>query len=232
MTRPEIILVEDDDSLGFLIRESLTSAGWNVHLYKTGEKGLTAIHNRSFDICILDVMLPEKDGFTLAEEIRKYDKDLPIVFLTAKNHADDRIKGFQLGADDYVCKPFSMEEFRYRVEAILKRTGLSSDRKNHELHAGRSKLDVHNLLLDASGEITRLTHKEAKLLSLFFKHSNKLVERDVFLKSVWEDDGFFVARSMDVFVSRLRKYLKNDSTLSIENIRGVGYILKDNSART
>jgi two-component system OmpR family response regulator len=227
---PEIILVEDDESLGFLIQESLKSHGWNVHLFRTGEKGLTAIHNHNFDLCVLDVMLPEKDGFTLATEIRKYDQHLPIVFLTAKNQSDDRIRGFQLGADDYVCKPFSMEEFRLRVEAILKRTGpTSSGRESQLLSAGKSKLDVHNLLLDAAGDVTRLTHKEAKLLSLFFKHVNKLVEREVFLKSVWEDDGFFVARSMDVFVSRLRKYLKKDSSLSIENIRGVGYILKDNS---
>jgi two-component system, OmpR family, response regulator len=227
---PEIMLVEDDESLGFLIRESLKAVGWNVHLYRSGETGLSAVHNHSFDICILDVMLPEKDGFTLAEEIRKYDQNLPIVFLTARNQAGDRIKGFQVGADDYVCKPFSMEEFRYRVEAILKRTGFSSGKNMALLHAGHSKLDVHNLVLDAAGEITRLTHKEARLLALFFKHSNKLVAREVFLKSVWEDDGFFVARSMDVFVSRLRKYLRKDAALSIENIRGVGYILKDLTA--
>jgi two-component system, OmpR family, response regulator len=227
MISPEIMLVEDDESLGFLIRESLGALGWNVHLFNDGEKGLSAFHNRAFDICILDVMLPEKDGFSLAEEIRKYDQQLPIIFLTAKNQADDRIKGFQLGADDYVSKPFSIEEFRYRVEAILKRTGRTSVSKNSlVLHAGESTLDVHNLTLNSGGQVTRLTHKEAKLLALFFRHINKIIEREVFLKSIWEDDGFFVARSMDVFVSRLRKYLREDKSLAIENIRGVGYILK------
>jgi DNA-binding response OmpR family regulator len=173
-------------------------------------------------------MLPEKDGFTLATEIRKYNQKVPIVFLTAKNQTEDRIRGFQLGADDYVCKPFSIEEFKYRIEAILKRTGrvARADGTMNVLQTGSSTLDLHNLVLNSNGAITRLTHKETKLLGIFFRHVNKVVEREVFLKSIWEDDGFFVARSMDVFVSKLRKYLRADDSLRIENIRGVGYILK------
>ncbi len=225
------MLVEDDESLGFLLKDSLGSNGWEVSLYNNGEKGLSAFHHSSFDLCILDIMLPHKDGFELASEIRRYDQRIPIVFLTAKNQTDDRIKGFQLGADDYVCKPFSMEEFKYRIEAILKRSSAKDTaiNKSSIVHVSQSSLDIHNLTLNANGAITRLTYKESKLLELFFRHINKVVEREVFLKTVWEDDGFFVARSMDVFVSRLRKYLASDQHLKIENIRGVGYILKQSN---
>jgi DNA-binding response OmpR family regulator len=225
----QIMVVEDDESLGFLIKDSLSTHGWGVQLYTTGEKGLTAFHNHTFDLCILDVMLPEKDGFDLAREIRKYNQGIPIVFLSAKNQTEDRIKGFQIGADDYVSKPFSLEEFKYRIEAILKRTGgnqtTSADRAS-VLQIADSILDIHNLLLTAGGVSTRLTYKECGMLQLFFRHPDKVIERVVFLKTIWEDDGFFVARSMDVFVSRLRKYLSHDPALRIENIRAVGYILK------
>ena len=228
MKQREILLVEDDESLGFLIKDSLDAYGWKVSLYPTGEKGLTAFHSHRFDLCILDIMLPQKDGFTLASEIRKYNQQIPIVFLTAKSQTEDRIRGFQAGADDYVCKPFSIEEFKYRLEAILRRTGEdSSSTITSELKISKSTLDIHNLMLNSNGIATRLTHKECKLLQMFFRHKGKLIEREVFLKSIWEDDGFFVARSMDVFVSKLRGYLKPDDKLRIENIRGVGYILKE-----
>jgi two-component system OmpR family response regulator len=224
----QILLVEDDESLGFLIKDSLDAYGWKVNLYPNGEKGLTAFHNHEFDLCILDVMLPQRDGFDLAKEIRKYNQGIPIIFLTAKSQTEDRIRGFQLGADDYVCKPFSIEEFKYRIEAIFKRSPgtASSSERNSLLKVANSILDIHNLILDANGNTTRLTYKECKLLQMFFRHSGKLIERDVFLKTIWEDDGFFVARSMDVFVSKLRKYLSTDSDIRIENIRGVGYVLK------
>jgi two-component system OmpR family response regulator len=226
-TAKQIMLVEDDESLGFLIKDSLLTYGWNVHLYPSGEKGLTAFHNHLFDLCILDIMLPEKDGFDLAREIRKYNQGVPIVFLSAKSQTEDRIKGFQVGADDYVCKPFSLEEFRYRIEAIFKRSGATpAGEKSPVLQIANTTLDIHNLQLTAGGVSTRLTYKECSMLQLFFRHPNKLIERDIFLKTIWEEDGFFVARSMDVFVSRLRKYLSHDPALRIENIRAVGYILK------
>lgn len=224
-----IILIEDDESLGFLIRDSLTAHGWRVAHYLDGEKGLTAFHNGDYDLCILDVMLPQRDGFSVAAEIRRYDGQVPIVFLTAKSLSDDRLRGFQAGADDYVCKPFSIEELKYRIEAILKRTkkpgGLASHSKSC-LKVGKSSLDVHNLVLDANGSVTRLTYKECKLLQLFFRRPDQLIDREVFLKSVWEDEGFFVARSMDVFISRLRRYLQNDETVKIDNVRGVGYVMR------
>ncbi|AYB30046.1 response regulator transcription factor [Chryseolinea soli] len=222
---PDILLVEDDESLGFLLKDTLEGYGWSVRLCPNGEQGLSAFHSHAFDLCILDIMLPRKDGFDLALEIRKYNQQVPIVFLTAKNQTADRIRGFQVGADDYVCKPFSIEEFKYRIEAILKRSMGTADR-TPVLKAGRSTLDVHNLSLCANGVTTRLTYKECKVLQIFFRHGGKVIERDVFLKTVWEDDGFFVARSMDVFVSKLRKYLRSDDTLRIENVRGIGYILK------
>lgn len=225
----QILLVEDDESLGFLIKDALDAYGWNVNLYPNGEKGLTAFHNTQFDLCILDIMLPHKDGFDLAREIRRYNQGIPIVFLTARSQTEDRIRGFQLGADDYVCKPFSIEEFKYRIEAIFKRSfGITSAvERSSFLSVANSTLDVHNLVLDSNGMITRLTYKECKLLQMFFRHSGKLIERDVFLKAIWEDDGFFVARSMDVFVSKIRKYLSRDPDLRIENIRGIGYVLKE-----
>jgi len=223
------MLVEDDESLGFLIKDSLDGLGWKVHLYKDGEKGLSAFHHNSFDLCILDIMLPNKDGYDLAQDIRRYNQHVPIIFLTAKSQTEDRIRGFQIGADDYVCKPFSIEEFKYRIEAVLKRSiGLrtTADR-TAQLKAGYSALDLHSHVLNSNGTVTQLTYKESKLLEMFFRHCNKLIEREVFLKTIWEDDGFFVARSMDVFVSKLRKYLKADTRLRIENIRSVGYILKE-----
>jgi two-component system OmpR family response regulator len=224
----DILLVEDDENLGFLIKDTLNTHGWNVHLHASGEKGLSAFHSNQFHLCILDVMLPQKDGFTLAEEIRKFNQHVPIMFLTARSQAQDRIRGFQAGADDYVCKPFSIEEFKYRIEAILKRTNAPGQEKGKGvLNLGASTLDLNNYILIANGVTTRLTHKETRLLEMFFRCAGKLIERDVFLKSIWEDDGFFVARSMDVFVSKVRKYLKPDTGLAIENVRSIGYILKE-----
>jgi DNA-binding response OmpR family regulator len=225
---PKIMLVEDDENLGFLLKDSMEAYGWKVDLFQNGEKGLTAFHNGAFDLCVLDIMLPRKDGFELAMEIRKYNQQVPIVFLTAKSQVDDRIRGFQVGADDYVCKPFSMEEFKYRIDAILKRSlgrETAADRTS-VLKVASTTLDINNLTLNANGAVTRITWKECKLLQMFFRHAGKLIEREVFLKAVWEDDGFFVARSMDVFVSKLRKYLRNDPRLRIENIRSVGYVMK------
>jgi DNA-binding response OmpR family regulator len=229
--RANILLVEDDDSLGFLVKDSLDSNGWDVHLFRHPGQALTAFFQNPYDLCVLDVMLPDQDGFEVASQIRRYNHAVPIVFLTAKSQTEDRIRGFRIGADDYVCKPFSIEELKYRIDAILKRSANSktSGEVPALLTAGNSSLDVENLVLNANGAVTRLTYKESKLLQLFFRHSGKLVEREVFLKSIWEEDGFFVARSMDVFISRLRKYLREDEQLRIDNIRSIGYILRVSS---
>jgi len=225
-SKTNILLVEDDESLGFLIKDNLTSNKWNIQLYADGEKGLTAFRNFSFDLCILDVMLPKKDGFTLAAEVRHINPQVPIVFLTAKNMTEDKIKGFQVGADDYVTKPFSIEEFKYRIDAILKRANGKQAMQDNCITFKDNVLDPHNLILTCHDHAIQLTHKECKILQLFFHHPNELIERNVFLKNVWEDEGFFVARSMDVFISRLRKYLQHDPDIRIENVRGVGYVMK------
>jgi DNA-binding response OmpR family regulator len=223
------MLVEDDETLGFLVKDALEASDWKVSLYTNGEKGLSAFHSQLFDLCILDIMLPLRDGFELATEIRRYNPTIPIVFLSAKNQADDRIRGFQVGADDYVCKPFSIEELKYRIDAIAKRSLATASVHQHHaaLTVANSTLDFHNLLVNSNGVTTRLTYKECKLLQMFFRHPGKLIEREVFLKTIWEDDGFFVARSMDVFVSKLRKYLVHDPALKIENIRSIGYVLRE-----
>lgn len=231
MSGRNILLVEDDESLGFLIKDSLDASGWNVSRYPDGEKGLSAFMSHSYDVCVLDVMLPNRDGFDLASEIRKFNQHIPIIFLTAKSLTEDRIRGFQVGADDYVCKPFSIEEFKYRLEAVVRRGRPDASATSGVLRVAQSILDVTNLTLTSSDVTTRLTYKEAQLLQLFFRHPNKLIERDVFLKAVWEDSGFFVARSMDVFVSRLRKYLQADPSLRIENVRAIGYMMKQSSVQ-
>lgn len=225
MSSRNLLLVEDDESLAFLIKDSLGSAGWNVSRYPDGEKGLSAFLSHSYDVCVLDVMLPNRDGFDLATEIRKFNQSIPIIFLTAKSLTEDRIRGFQVGADDYVSKPFSIEEFKYRLEAVVRRGSIDKPLTGI-LRVADSVLDLNNLTLNSAGVVTRLTHKETQLLQLFFRHPNKLIERDVFLKVAWEDSGFFVARSMDVFVSRLRKYLQRDARLRIENIRAIGYQMR------
>ena len=226
-----LLLVEDDDSLGFMLKDNLEMSGYKVRLCRDGEKGLTAFHNDNYHLCILDVMLPLKDGFSLAEDIRKYNQKVPIVFLTAKNQKDDRIKGFKLGGDDYITKPFSLEEFLLRVEAVLKRVydrPSSSDQK-HQYSIGKYTFEVNNHLLSINGNSTKLTNKEARLLKILVQHKNQVVERDLIMKTIWEDEGHFVARSMDVFISKLRKYLAEDPSIKISNIHGVGYRLEETS---
>ncbi len=222
-----LLLVEDDEHLGFMLKDNLEMAGYNVRLSRDGEKGLTAFHNDNYHLCILDVMLPLKDGFSLAQDLRRYNQKIPIIFLTAKNQKEDRIKGFKLGGDDYITKPFSLEEFLLRVEAVLKRVydrPTLADQKHH-FSMGKSSFDYSNQMLTIHGKSTPLTNKEAQLLRMLVMNKNQVVERDVIMKAIWEDEGFFVARSMDVFISKLRKYLIGDPSLKISNIHGVGYRL-------
>ncbi|MCG8307449.1 MAG: response regulator transcription factor [Cytophagales bacterium] len=224
-----ILLVEDDENLGFMLKDNLELSGYAVRLCRDGEKGLTAFHNEDVHLCVFDVMLPRKDGFSLAEDIRKHHRRIPIIFLTAKNQRDDRIKGFKLGGDDYITKPFSLEEFLLRVEAVLKRVygrETTADQK-HTYSIGRYEFDFHNRNLLINGQIINLTNKESRLLKMLSQHKNRVVERDLIMKSIWEDEGHFVARSMDVFISRLRKYLSCDTSISIKNVHGVGYRLEE-----
>ncbi len=225
-----ILLVEDDASLGFVIKDNLVDAGAKVTLCKDGLAGFESFYDGHFDICVLDVMLPKKDGFTLASDIRKINVDVPILFLTAKSMIADKVEGFCAGADDYLTKPFEFEELVARINAILKRSTkrLIDEVKGKEhFELGNSKFDYKNLKLNANTIESDLTIKEAELLRLLFIHKENVLEREVALKLVWGENDYFLGRSMDVFISRLRKYLSHDRTIQIENVHGVGFRLTE-----
>ncbi len=223
----KILLVEDDYNLGFVIQDKLKEQGFDVHLCTDGVEGLKRFGEHPFQMCIFDVMMPKKDGFTLARDIRKVNKNVPILFLTAKNQTEDRIEGFKAGGDDYLTKPFSTEEFLLRVQAILKRVNLVKEEvAPKDLSIGTIVFDTENFVLRyANGEKQNLTKKEAKILQLLVQHTNKVLPRDIVLNSVWGQDDYFVGRSLDVFITKLRKYLKEDDNVAISNIHGVGFKL-------
>jgi DNA-binding response OmpR family regulator len=223
----KILLVEDDYNLGFVIQDKLKEQGFDVHLCTDGVEGLKRFGEHPFQMCIFDVMMPKKDGFTLARDIRKVNKNVPILFLTAKNQTEDRIEGFKAGGDDYLTKPFSTEEFLLRVQAILKRVNLVKEEvAPKDLTIGTIIFDTENFVLRyANGEKQNLTKKEAKILQLLVQHTNKVLPRDIVLNSVWGQDDYFVGRSLDVFITKLRKYLKEDENVAIANIHGVGFKL-------
>lgn len=225
----QVLLVEDDPNLGMLLQEYLSHKQFNVVLKRNGEEGLLAFRKGSFDIVLLDVMMPKMDGFTVAEEIRKDDLEVPIIFLTAKSMKEDKIKGLTIGADDYITKPFSMEVLELKINAILRRVEKKEiPTAQDEYTAGHTTLDYKNQKIVFNDQATKLTTKENELLRLFFERKNNILEREIALKHVWQDDSYFTARSMDVFISKLRKYLKEDETLSIVNVHGTGYKLLEN----
>lgn len=220
-----ILLCEDDENLGMLLREYLQSKGYNAELCPDGEAGYEAFIARKFDICVFDVMMPKKDGLTLAQEVRAVNAEVPIVFLTAKNLKDDILEGFKVGADDYITKPFSMEELTFRIEAILRRV---HGKKNHETSLytiGEYVFDTKKQLLSIGSDSVKLTTKESELLALLCSHKNDILQRDYALKAIWVDDNYFNARSMDVYITKLRKHLKKDPSVEIINIHGKGYKL-------
>ena len=221
----KILLCEDDENLGMLLREYLQVKGFVAELCSDGEAGLKAFLKTKFDICVLDVMMPKKDGFTLAQEIRSANTDVPIIFLTAKTLKEDILEGFKLGADDYITKPFSMEELVFRIEAILRRTKGKKSRESTVYHLGEFTFDTQKQLLQIGEKQTKLTTKENELLALLCSHSNEILQRDFALKTIWIDDNYFNARSMDVYITKLRKHLKDDPQIEIINIHGKGYKL-------
>lgn len=223
----KILLVEDDYNLGFVVQDKLKESGYEVHLCVDGVEGLKRFNEYNFQMCIFDVMMPKKDGLTLAKDIRKVNKNVPILFLTAKNQTEDKIEGFKAGGDDYMTKPFSTEEFLLRVQAILKRVNLIKEEEEpKELKIGSMTFDTENFLLKyQNGETQNLTKKEAKILVLLVQNQNKVLARDIVLNSVWGQDDYFVGRSLDVFITKLRKYLKPDEKVNINNIHGVGFKL-------
>ena len=226
-----ILMVEDDTHFGYLLKENLESKGYSIHLCADGQEGLEAFTNNTFDICILDVMMPRKDGFTLAKSIRNINDVVPIVFLTAKTLEEDKIKGFMIGADDYITKPFSVKELLLRINAILKRTKLAvASNSNSSLKAyniGKYKFDYKNRTLTILDDETskKLNSKEAELLKILYDHRNTIINRSIILKTIWGSDDFFISKSMDVYLTRLRKLLKEDTHIKIENLYGTGFKL-------
>jgi len=224
----KILYVEDDLNLGYVTTDNLQLHGFNTTFCKDGKSALEAFKKESFDLCILDVMLPEMDGFELAKAIRERDKNVPIIFLTAKTMKEDKIAGFKTGADDYMTKPFSIEELLMRINVFLKRSkvnAIDGGVQPTQFIIGKCKFDFDNLKLEVAKKTNELTQKEAELLRYFCENKNRVLKRDEILKNLWGDDDYFMGRSLDVFVSRLRKYLKEDTTVSIENIHGVGFKL-------
>ena len=218
----KMLLCEDDENLGMLLREYLEAKGYTTTLCPDGEAGFREFSKNKFDIAVLDVMMPKKDGFTLAQEIRQSNADLPIIFLTAKTLKEDILEGFKLGADDYITKPFSMEELVFRVEAILRRVRGKKNKESTLYHIGRFTFDTQKQLLTIDDKQTKLTTKENELLSLLCSHANDILQRDFALKTIWIDDNYFNARSMDVYITKLRKHLKEDPQIEIINIHGKG----------
>ena len=221
----KILLCEDDENLGMLLREYLQAKGFVAELCADGEAGFKAFLKTKFDICVLDVMMPKKDGFTLAQEIRSANTDVPIIFLTAKTLKEDILEGFKLGADDYITKPFSMEELVFRIEAILRRTKGKKSRESTVYRLGHLTFVTQWQLLQIGEKHTKLTSKENEALALRCSHSNEILQRDFALKTIWIDDNYFNARSMDVYITKLRKHLKDDPQIEIINIHGKGYKL-------
>jgi DNA-binding response OmpR family regulator len=225
MEKQRILLCEDEESLGMLLREYLQAKGYDAELYLDGESGYKAFVKSHFDMCLLDVMMPRMDGFSLAREIRIINQDVPIIFLTAKNLKDDILEGFKLGADDYLTKPFSMDELVYRMEAIMRRVRGKNQKVQTVYQIGKFTFDTQRQILSFGNEQTKLTTKESELLALLCSHSNEVLERELALKTIWIDDNYFNARSMDVYITKLRKHLRADDRIEINNVHGKGYRL-------
>ncbi len=224
--KTRILLAEDDENLGLLLKEYLQAKGYETDLFKDGEKAFKGFKNNHYDICILDIMMPLKDGFTLAKDIRMINTNMPILFLTAKSMKEDVIEGFTIGADDYMTKPFSIEELLLRIEAILRRTRNDPSTKGQDLfNIGKYEFDVTKQILTLGDSVKRLTTKESELLKYLCINKNSVLDRNFALKTIWIDDSYFNARSMDVYITKLRKYLSADPNVEILNVRGKGFKL-------
>ena len=222
-----ILLVEDDLNLGFVIQDNLKMNGYHVDLATDGKEGLKQFNGKNYDLCILDVMLPKKDGFTLAEDIRVVNQKVPILFLTAKSQIEDKITGFNAGGDDYLTKPFSNEEFTLRVKALLKRGNDQPQQEEKDnFQIGETLFDYPTLMLETKDGQQKLTKKEGKILKLLCEQKGQVIQRELILNMVWGDDSYFTGRSLDVFITKLRKHLKSDDNIKIVNIHGVGFKLE------
>jgi two-component system response regulator VicR len=222
--KTRILLAEDDRNLGNILKSYLEAKGYSTKLCVNGQEAYDLFSKEQFDFCIVDVMMPVKDGFTLARDIRLHDKSIPILFLTAKSLEEDKLKGFQAGADDYLTKPFSMEELLLRIEAILRRSGHTV--QGSKLYTiSKYNFDYNLQTLKWDDQELRLTSKETELLRLLCENKNEVLDRSYALNKIWQDDSYFNARSMDVYIAKLRKYLKADEKVELINVHGVGFKL-------
>ncbi|CAL2083109.1 Transcriptional regulatory protein RprY [Tenacibaculum sp. 190524A05c] len=228
MEQYHILLAEDDPDFGNLLQQYLQMSGYRVTWVKDGDEALKVFTQNSFDICVLDVMMPKKDGFTLAEDIINENPEIPFVFLTARKLKEDKLKGLKLGADDYIVKPFDADELVLRLKNIIKRSSNSVTKviKEETIQIGKYRFNQRRLELVFDEEVQQLTEKEANLILFLFEHKNQMLKREEILKEVWKNEDYFSGRSMDVFISRLRKYFKKDSAISIESSRGIGLEFK------
>ncbi|MBO7226671.1 MAG: response regulator transcription factor [Bacteroidales bacterium] len=227
----KILVAEDDPNLGTILRAYLQQKGYTVFLAIDGQMALDFYKQEEIDVCVLDVMMPIKDGFTVAKEIRRIDKRIPLLFLSAKTLEADKLKGFEIGADDYITKPFSMEELLARITATLRRSYIDDRPENNIFSIGNYTFDYHRQTLSINGSDQKLTSKECELLRMFCINFNQLVERTSTLQKIWKDDSYFAARSMDVYITKLRKYLKEDPNVEIVNVHGVGFKLTAGMAK-
>jgi len=229
-TKAKLLLAEDDENLGLLLKEYLIAKGFDTDLFGDGELAYAGFKKNDYNLCVLDVMMPKKDGISLARDIRLINQETPIIFLSAKNLKEDVLEGFRTGADDYITKPFSMEELIFRIEAILRRTAQETNKAGSEqsiFKLGRFTFDPRKQILtdDEKDETVKLTTKESELLRLLCNNANKVLERNFALKTIWIDDNYFNARSMDVYITKLRKHLKEEPSVEIINVHGKGYKL-------
>jgi len=223
--RFKILLAEDDLNLGILLVDYLETVGFDVKLCKDGELALKAFQGTQFDLCLLDVMMPKMDGFTLAKEIRLKDEKVPVIFITAKSLREDKLKGYSLGADDYITKPFDEEELLWKIRAVIRRVHENKGERRPEITSlGKYTFDRSNQSLTIGGKVKRITEKECDILGYLSAHRNNVLKREELLTELWGENDYFFGRSLDVFITKIRKYLKEDPELSIENVFGVGFI--------
>jgi len=221
MEKSRILYAEDDQTIAFLIQDSLENY-YEINHYSDGKSALQAFNSQTFDICLLDIMMPEMNGFDLAQSIRQKNSEIPIIFISAKALKEDRIKGLKIGADDYLIKPFSIEELILKIEVFLKRSK-KSESHPQKYKVGKYNFDPKNYTLQASENKITLTQRESELLLYFILHKNTVLKRQDILKAVWGDDDYFMGRSLDVFISRLRKVFADEQNIIIENLHGIGF---------
>lgn len=226
MNSIKILYAEDDETLAYLTKDNLEQHGYEIFHFSDGKSCLENFNTQNFDICIFDIMMPKMDGFELATKIRAINSNIPIIFLSAKTLKEDKLKGLRLGADDYLVKPFSIEELILKIEIFVRRSVKKNDIQENEYSIGKYSFDPNNYLVFSDFEKINLTQRESELLKLFLDNKNIVLKREHILKSLWGEDDYFMGRSLDVFISRLRKILANENGISIENLHGIGFKFK------